>query len=63
MLDMFTQFATIFLPSPALLVAFAVATIVLAITPGPDMALFLSRALNFGRHHASPHWRAPVQAS
>lgn len=46
-----TQFATIFLPGPALLAAFALATIILAITPGPDMALFLSRALNYGRAH------------
>lgn len=51
MMEWIAEFATIFLPSPALLAAFAVATIILAITPGPDMALFLSRALNFGRAH------------
>jgi threonine/homoserine/homoserine lactone efflux protein len=40
-----------FIPDPSVLLAFAVATIVLAITPGPDMALQLSRAINYGRAH------------
>ncbi|MGV3490863.1 MAG: LysE family translocator [Devosia sp.] len=40
-----------FIPDPTVLLAFAVATIVLAITPGPDMALQLSRAINYGRAH------------
>ncbi|MCZ4272334.1 LysE family translocator [Maritalea porphyrae] len=41
----------IFIPEWPMLVAFSVAGIILAITPGPDMALFLSRALNHGRAH------------
>lgn len=40
-----------FLPDIARLLSFALATIVLAITPGPDMALQLSRAINYGRGH------------
>lgn len=40
-----------FIPDLSVLFAFAVATIVLAITPGPDMALQLSRAINYGRAH------------
>ena len=40
-----------FIPEWPMLVAFSVAGIILAITPGPDMALFLSRALNHGRAH------------
>ncbi|AVX02903.1 LysE family translocator [Maritalea myrionectae] len=51
MMAYLADLSTILLPNPALLAAFALATIVLAITPGPDMALFLSRALNFGRAH------------
>lgn len=51
MMAYLAELSTMLLPNPALLVAFALATIVLAITPGPDMALFLSRALNFGRAH------------
>ncbi|HEY1941561.1 MAG TPA: LysE family translocator [Roseiarcus sp.] len=39
------------LPSPAVLVAFAAAGALLAATPGPDMALFLSRTLGGGRVH------------
>ena len=38
-----------FLPSPAVLLAFAAASALLAATPGPDMALFLSRTLGGGR--------------
>lgn len=38
-----------FLPSTAMLLQFAVATIVIAITPGPDMTLFVGRALSEGR--------------
>lgn len=41
----------IFLPEWPMLVAFSAAAIVLAITPGPDMALFLSRAISFGKAH------------
>jgi threonine/homoserine/homoserine lactone efflux protein len=40
-----------FVPDLPVILAFAVATIVLAITPGPDMALQLSRAINYGRRH------------
>jgi threonine/homoserine/homoserine lactone efflux protein len=40
-----------FVPDLPVILAFAVATIVLAITPGPDMALQLSRAINYGRAH------------
>ena len=40
-----------FVPGLATLLAFALASVVLAITPGPDMALQLSRTVNFGRGH------------
>jgi threonine/homoserine/homoserine lactone efflux protein len=40
-----------FLPSATVLVAFAAASALLAATPGPDMALFLSRTLGGGRAH------------
>ncbi len=40
-----------YLPSPAVLLAFAAASALLAATPGPDMALFLSRTLGGGRAH------------
>ena len=40
-----------FLPPLPLITAFGLATLVLAITPGPDMALFISRTLNYGRSH------------
>jgi threonine/homoserine/homoserine lactone efflux protein len=39
------------LPSPTVLLAFAAASVLLAATPGPDMALFLSRTLGGGRPH------------
>ncbi|MBA5778642.1 LysE family translocator [Stappia sp. F7233] len=38
-----------FVPDSAVLLAFTIACIVLAITPGPDMTLFVSRALQQGR--------------
>ena len=38
-----------FLPSATVLSAFAIATLVLAITPGPDMTLFLSRSITQSR--------------
>jgi threonine/homoserine/homoserine lactone efflux protein len=38
-----------FIPDVATLLAFFAASIVLAITPGPDMTLFVSRALSDGR--------------
>jgi len=40
-----------FVPDLPVILAFALATIVLAITPGPDMALQISRAVNYGRGH------------
>ncbi len=40
-----------FIPDLAVILAFALAAIVLAITPGPDMALQLSRTINYGRAH------------
>lgn len=40
-----------FVPDLPVLLAFAVAAFVLAITPGPDMALFVSRTMSFGRRH------------
>lgn len=39
----------IFLPDAAALASFAVASLVLAVTPGPDMVLFLSRTIAQGR--------------
>jgi threonine/homoserine/homoserine lactone efflux protein len=38
-----------FLPTTTTLIQFAIATIVIAITPGPDMTLFVGRALSEGR--------------
>ncbi len=40
-----------FVPDIATMLAFALAAIVLAITPGPDMALQMSRTINYGRAH------------
>jgi threonine/homoserine/homoserine lactone efflux protein len=40
-----------FLPGLQTILAFALAAAVLAITPGPDMALQLSRTVNYGRPH------------
>jgi threonine/homoserine/homoserine lactone efflux protein len=40
-----------FIPDLPVLLAFAVATVVIALTPGPDMALQLSRTVNYGRPH------------
>ncbi len=40
-----------FFPSPSLALAFVAACLVLAATPGADMALFLSRTLSGGRAH------------
>lgn len=41
-----------FVPDLSVILTFAVAAFVLAVTPGPDMALFVSRTMNFGRWHA-----------
>jgi len=38
-----------FIPDLSVILSFAVASIVLAVTPGPDMALQLSHAINYGR--------------
>ncbi len=38
-------------PSPSLFAAFVAASVLLALTPGPDMALYLSRAFGGGRSH------------
>lgn len=38
-----------FAPDPATIVQFAIATFAIAITPGPDMTLFVGRALSQGR--------------
>ncbi|WP_217574452.1 LysE family translocator [Mesorhizobium sp. GbtcB19] len=38
-----------FVPDTATLIQFAIATVILAITPGPDMTLFVSRTLSQGR--------------
>lgn len=39
------------IPSFTVMATFALAAIVLAITPGPDMALFISRTVNYGTNH------------
>ncbi len=38
-----------FIPDSAILVQFAIAIVILAITPGPDMTLYVGRALSQGR--------------
>ena len=38
-----------FLPEPAILLAYTLACVVLFVTPGPDMSLFLSKTLSGGR--------------
>lgn len=40
-----------FVPDLAVILAFSLATLVLMVTPGPDMALQMSRAINYGRAH------------
>ncbi len=40
-----------FIPDVSVILTFALAGFVLAVTPGPDMALFVSRTMNFGRAH------------
>jgi len=40
-----------FIPDLPVILAFALAALVLAVTPGPDMALFVSRTMNWGRSH------------
>ncbi|WP_367717042.1 LysE family translocator [Nitratireductor sp. GISD-1A_MAKvit] len=38
-----------FIPEPSIIFQFAVATLVISITPGPDMTLFVGRSLSQGR--------------
>ena len=38
-----------FIPDLSTILQFAVATFIIAITPGPDMTLFVGRALSEGR--------------
>lgn len=40
-----------FIPDLTTILTFALAGFVLAVTPGPDMALFVSRTMSFGRVH------------
>ena len=40
-----------FIPDLSVILAFAVATFIIAITPGPDMALQMSRSINYGFRH------------
>ncbi|ODT72675.1 MAG: threonine transporter RhtB [Pelagibacterium sp. SCN 63-23] len=40
-----------FIPDLPVILAFALAAFLLAVTPGPDMALFVSRTMNWGRMH------------
>lgn len=40
-----------FVPDLSIILAFGAATLVLAITPGPDMAYFISRTVNYGKPH------------
>lgn len=40
-----------FLPELPVMLAFALASFMLAVTPGPDMALFVSRTMAWGRMH------------
>ena len=59
-----------FVPDLSVILAFSIAGFVLAITPGPDMALQISRAINHGFWHgiatglgamsgtsSTPRWR------
>jgi threonine/homoserine/homoserine lactone efflux protein len=40
-----------FLPDPSVMAAYTLACLVLFITPGPDMSLFLAKTLSGGRRH------------
>ncbi|MCF6344374.1 MAG: LysE family translocator [Devosiaceae bacterium] len=40
-----------FIPDLSVIIVFALASVILAISPGPDMALFISRTINYGRSH------------
>lgn len=41
----------VFIPDLTVILAFGVASFVLSISPGPDMALFISRTINYDRSH------------
>src|SRR5262245_66039070 len=41
--------AMLFVPDATTIIQFAIATFIIAITPGPDMTLFVGRALSQGR--------------
>ena len=47
-----------FIPDATTLVQFAIATVIIAITPGPDMTLFVGRALTRAAPRALPAWSA-----
>jgi threonine/homoserine/homoserine lactone efflux protein len=49
-----------FVPELPVILTFALAALVLAITPGPDMALFVSRTMNWGRVHGFATVRGAV---
>ena len=40
-----------FIPQPSVILTFGIATTVLALSPGPDMALFIARTIKDGRPH------------
>ncbi|MFM2421850.1 MAG: hypothetical protein RL291_380, partial [Pseudomonadota bacterium] len=40
-----------FLPDATTLIAYSIASVILFITPGPDMSLFLARTMSGGRGH------------
>ena len=40
-----------FIPDLSVILAFAVAAFIIAITPGPDMAQQMSRSINYGFWH------------
>ena len=42
-----------FIPDITVILTFGLATFVLAITPGPDMAYFISRTVNYGKTHGT----------
>ena len=50
-----------FLPTAAIFAQFAIATFIIALTPGPDMTLFVGRALAEGRAAGLRAW--PVRCA
>ena len=49
-----------FIPEWPIILQFAIATFVLSITPGPDMTLFVGRALSGERRPGLPVCQAPI---